>query len=192
MPGLGQTSALAIHGGAGVERGDLTAEKEIAYRAALLAAMDGSLSASTRRFESRRSRSQIRVLETIRCSTPAAAQYSQPTVATNSMLDHGWSDAQGGGGGGVTRTRNPISLARAVMEKSPHVMLARRRRPVSVEQGLPQVDPAYFRTEQRWQQCSTGVATTQSCSIPRTRAARSALWPWTFTAIWPRELPPAA
>ena len=37
----GKTWALAIHGGAGViERGDLTAEKEIAYRAALLAAMD--------------------------------------------------------------------------------------------------------------------------------------------------------
>ena len=54
---------------------------------------------------------------------------------------------------GVTRTRNPISLARAVMEKSPHVMLAREGADqFSVEQGLPQVDPGYFRTEQRWQQ----------------------------------------
>jgi beta-aspartyl-peptidase (threonine type) len=54
---------------------------------------------------------------------------------------------------GVTRTRNPISLARAVMQKSPHVMLAREGADqFSVEQGLPQVDPAYFRTEIRWQQ----------------------------------------
>jgi beta-aspartyl-peptidase (threonine type) len=54
---------------------------------------------------------------------------------------------------GVTRTRNPISLARAVMEKSPHVMLARDGADqFSVEQGLPQVDPSYFRTEERWQQ----------------------------------------
>jgi beta-aspartyl-peptidase (threonine type) len=54
---------------------------------------------------------------------------------------------------GVTRTRNPISLARAVMEKSRHVMLAREGADqFSVEQGLAQVDPGYFRTEQRWQQ----------------------------------------
>jgi beta-aspartyl-peptidase (threonine type) len=54
---------------------------------------------------------------------------------------------------GVTRTRNPISLARAVMEKSPHVMLAREGADqFSVEQGLEQVDPGYFRTEERWQQ----------------------------------------
>ena len=54
---------------------------------------------------------------------------------------------------GVTRTRNPISLARAVMEKSRHVMLAREGADqFSVEQGLVQVDPGYFRTELRWQQ----------------------------------------
>ena len=54
---------------------------------------------------------------------------------------------------GVTRTRNPISLARAVMEKSPHVMLAREGADqFSVEQGLDAGDPSYFRTEERWQQ----------------------------------------
>jgi beta-aspartyl-peptidase (threonine type) len=54
---------------------------------------------------------------------------------------------------GVTRTRNPISLARAVMDKSPHVMLAREGADrFSLEQGLPQVAPDYFRTEERWQQ----------------------------------------
>jgi beta-aspartyl-peptidase (threonine type) len=54
---------------------------------------------------------------------------------------------------GVTRTRNPISLARAVMEKSRHVMLAREGADqFSLEQGLEQVDPSYFRTERRWQE----------------------------------------
>ncbi len=54
---------------------------------------------------------------------------------------------------GVTRTKNPITLARTVMEKSVHVMLAREGADqFSVEQGLEQVDPGYFRTEQRWQQ----------------------------------------
>jgi beta-aspartyl-peptidase (threonine type) len=51
---------------------------------------------------------------------------------------------------GVTRTRNPISLARAVMEHSPHVMLAGPGADeFSKTQGLEQVDPSYFRTDRR-------------------------------------------
>jgi beta-aspartyl-peptidase (threonine type) len=53
----------------------------------------------------------------------------------------------------VTRTRNPVSLARAVMEKSTHVMLAGPGADAfSLQQGLEQVEPEYFRTEERWQQ----------------------------------------
>src|SRR5258706_8679322 len=53
----------------------------------------------------------------------------------------------------VTRTRNPISLARAVMEKSPHVMLVGAGADeFSKEAGLEQVDPRYFFTPQRWQE----------------------------------------
>lgn len=54
---------------------------------------------------------------------------------------------------GVTRTRNPVSLARAVMERSPHVLLAGEGADrFSTEKGLEQVDPAYFRTDRRWQE----------------------------------------
>ncbi|MBS0613347.1 MAG: isoaspartyl peptidase/L-asparaginase [Proteobacteria bacterium] len=53
----------------------------------------------------------------------------------------------------VTRTRNPISLARTVMEHSPHVMLAGEGADeFSKLKGLEQVDPAWFRTEERWKQ----------------------------------------
>ncbi len=53
---------------------------------------------------------------------------------------------------GVTRTKNPVTLARAVMEHSPHVLLAREGADVfSIEQGLTQVDPGWFRVEERWQ-----------------------------------------
>jgi beta-aspartyl-peptidase (threonine type) len=49
--------------------------------------------------------------------------------------------------------KNPIQLARAVMEKSPHVMLVGD----GAEQfahsvGMELVDPKYFYTESRWQQ----------------------------------------
>jgi len=52
---------------------------------------------------------------------------------------------------GVTRTRHPISLARAVMEKSPHVFLIGDGADAfSKAQGLEQVEPSYFFTERRW------------------------------------------
>ena len=54
---------------------------------------------------------------------------------------------------GVTRTRHPISLARAVMEKSPHVMLIGAGADAFArEAGLEQVDPSFFFTERRWQE----------------------------------------
>jgi beta-aspartyl-peptidase (threonine type) len=53
---------------------------------------------------------------------------------------------------GVTRTRNPVQLARAVLRNSPHVLLARDGADVfALEQGLEQVEPGWFRVEARWQ-----------------------------------------
>jgi beta-aspartyl-peptidase (threonine type) len=54
---------------------------------------------------------------------------------------------------GVTATRNPVSLARAVMEKSPHVMLSREGADqFSREQDLEQVGPEWFATAERRRQ----------------------------------------
>src|SRR5439155_7467581 len=52
---------------------------------------------------------------------------------------------------GVTIIKNPISAARAVMEKSKHVMMIGRGAEVfATKTGLEIVDPAYFWTEPRW------------------------------------------
>jgi beta-aspartyl-peptidase (threonine type) len=54
---------------------------------------------------------------------------------------------------GVTRTKNPISLARAVMEKSPHVLLAGEPADrFAARVGLEQVNPLYYWTEHRWKE----------------------------------------
>jgi beta-aspartyl-peptidase (threonine type) len=152
----GRTWSLAIHGGAGViERGSLTAERERAYRASLLGALDAG-SAVLRRGGSSLDavEATIRVLE----DDPLfnAGRGAVFTAEGRNELDASIMDGasrRAGAVAGVTRTRNPISLARAVMEKSRHVMLAREGADqFSVEQGLEQVDPSYFRTEQRWQQ----------------------------------------
>lgn len=52
---------------------------------------------------------------------------------------------------GVTTLKNPISAARAVMEKSPHVMLAGKGAEVfAQQQGLETVPPSYFHTPDRY------------------------------------------
>ncbi|MCB0374409.1 MAG: isoaspartyl peptidase/L-asparaginase, partial [Sinomicrobium sp.] len=49
---------------------------------------------------------------------------------------------------GVTTVKNPITLARAVMEKSEHVMLAGKGAEFfAMQNGIEQVDPSYFYTE---------------------------------------------
>jgi beta-aspartyl-peptidase (threonine type) len=53
----------------------------------------------------------------------------------------------------VQRTRHPISLARAVMESSPHVMLIGAGADAfAASLHLEQVPPSFFFTEHRWQQ----------------------------------------
>jgi len=54
---------------------------------------------------------------------------------------------------GVQRVRNPILLAQAVMQHSPHVMMVGQgAEDFAASQGIALVDPGYFRTEKRWQQ----------------------------------------
>jgi beta-aspartyl-peptidase (threonine type) len=53
----------------------------------------------------------------------------------------------------ATHTRNPIRLARAVMEQSPHVFLSGPGADeFSRDHGLEQVDPDWFATAERWRQ----------------------------------------
>jgi beta-aspartyl-peptidase (threonine type) len=53
----------------------------------------------------------------------------------------------------VHRVKNPVLLARAVMEKSPHVMLVGDgAESFAKTVGIELVDPSYFRTDERWQQ----------------------------------------
>jgi beta-aspartyl-peptidase (threonine type) len=63
------------------------------------------------------------------------------------------SSLQAGAVCGVTRIRNPVELARAVMEKSDHVMLAGAgAEEFATSQGFEFVAQSYFHTPERWQQ----------------------------------------
>ena len=55
-----------------------------------------------------------------------------------------------GASAGTTTVKNPIDLARAIMDNSPHVMLSGKGADTfAEEQGLELVDPSYFYTERR-------------------------------------------
>ncbi|MGE4358465.1 MAG: isoaspartyl peptidase/L-asparaginase family protein, partial [Lysobacteraceae bacterium] len=51
------------------------------------------------------------------------------------------------------RVKNPIQLARAIMDHSRHVMMVGEgAEQFAAEQGIELVDPSWFRTEKRWEQ----------------------------------------
>ncbi|MBI1251309.1 MAG: isoaspartyl peptidase/L-asparaginase [Alphaproteobacteria bacterium] len=148
--------SIAIHGGAGIiERPQLTAETEAAYRDGLARALaagaavlrDGGASLDA-------VEAAARILE----DDPLfnAGRGAVFTADGRNELDASIMDGRAGAAGavaGVTSVRNPISLARAVMEKSPHVMLmGAGAEAFATEQGLARVPPAYFFTERRWLQ----------------------------------------
>src|SRR5690606_16757172 len=59
-------------------------------------------------------------------------------------------DLNAGAVAGVTKIKNPISLARVVMEKSDHVMFAREgAEAFAKEQGFNFVDSSYFYSERK-------------------------------------------
>jgi beta-aspartyl-peptidase (threonine type) len=67
---------------------------------------------------------------------------------------------------GVSATKNPIALARAVMEHSAYVMMVGTGADAfAVSQRLPQMPPSYFFTEMRWQEL-LGVLRAQGKPIP--------------------------
>ena len=147
---------LVIHGGAGViERSRLAPEQEQEVRAAL----DRALQAGGAVLERGGTAldavvAAARVLEddpNFNAGRGAVLAHDGTIELDASIMDGRTRAA--GAVTGVTRTRNPISLARAVMERSEHVFLAGSGADrFSIEQGLEQVEPAYFETPERRRQ----------------------------------------
>ena len=152
---------LVIHGGAGVERAGLSAAEEADARRALEAALragHAQLEAGKPALDA--VAAAIRVLE----DAPQfnAARGAVFTHDGRNELDASIMDGASGRAGaiaGVHRVRNPIVLARAVMEHSKHVMMVGDgAEAFAAEQGVELVDPSYFRTEKRWQQLQHALA----------------------------------
>jgi beta-aspartyl-peptidase (threonine type) len=147
---------MAIHGGAGtLPRAEMSGEAERQYRAGLREAIDAgyavlhdggtSLDAVTR---------AVVLLE----DNPLfnAGRGSVFTLDGRNELDASIMEGRtlkAGAVCGLTRIRNPVELARAVMEKSEHVMLAGAgAEEFASSQGFSFVPHSYFHTAARWAQ----------------------------------------
>lgn len=152
---------LVIHGGAGViERAQLdrTPGKEAEIRAGLdraLAAGSAVLARGGTAVDA--VDAAVRILEDD--ANFNAGRGAVFTLDGKTELDAAIMDGRtraAGAVAGVTRTKNPIGLARKVMEASSHVMLSGAGADAfSREQGLEQVDPDYFSTDYRRKQLDT-------------------------------------
>ncbi|WP_291829794.1 isoaspartyl peptidase/L-asparaginase [Bosea sp. (in: a-proteobacteria)] len=161
--------SFAIHGGAGViERASLTPEQDAAYRAALHRALEaGSAVLAAGGSSLDAVQAAIQLME----DDPLfnAGRGAVFTAAGRNELDAAvmnGSDLTAGAVAGLTTTRHPIAAARAVMERSPHVMLIGEGADTfAASVGLEQVDPAYFFTERRWRGLETALRA-QNLPIP--------------------------
>lgn len=147
--------ALAIHGGAGVmDRETMGPETETSYRAALQAALERG-----RAVLEKGGTAMDAVVAVVRGleDDPQfnAGKGAVFTADGRNELDAAIMDGatlKAGAVAGITGTKNPITLARAVMEKSPHVMLiGAGAEKFGQQAGVEQADAAWFFTERRWQ-----------------------------------------
>jgi beta-aspartyl-peptidase (threonine type) len=147
---------LAIHGGAGtLPRADMTPDRETRYRAGLTEALEGgfavlkgggtSLDAVTR---------AVMLLE----DNPLfnAGHGAVFTLDGHNELDASIMDGNtrmAGAVCGVTHVKNPIELARAVMEHSEYVFLSGSgAEEFALTRGFELVPRSYFHTAERWRQ----------------------------------------
>lgn len=147
---------LVIHGGAGtITRQLMTPEKEKAYQQALNQALQAGYAVLQRGGTSLDAvEAAIHVME----DSPLfnAGKGAVFTNEGKNELDAAIMDGktlQAGAVASVTTIRNPVSAARAVMEKSEHVMMiGTGAEKFAKEKGLKIVAPSYFYSEPRFQQ----------------------------------------
>ena len=148
-------AVLVIHGGAGVIKRTMSAQDEAEIRAAMSTAL-------TRGYQQLQQgkpaldavTAAITVLEDsphFNAGKGAVFTHEGKNELDSSIMEG--KTRRAGAVAGVHHIRNPILAARAVMEKSSHVMLVGDgAEAFAKEQGITLVDPSYFKTEKRWKQ----------------------------------------
>ena len=161
-----QPLAIALHGGAGtIERDRMSAEVEAEYRSFL----DKAISEGYQQLQAGEEGLDVVVAIIQRMEDSPLFNAGKGSVYTwdgqhelDASIMHG-AQLDAGAVAGVATVQSPIALARAVMEQSPHVMLASRgAEQFAKEFGIPEVSPAYFETDRRKRALESYKARTQA------------------------------
>jgi L-asparaginase / beta-aspartyl-peptidase len=148
--------AIAIHGGAGaMPRATLTGEREVRYRQGLEAALDGGYAVLARGGSSLDAvTAAVCLLEDdplFNAGRGAALTRDGAAELDAAIMDG--RQMRAGAVASVRHVRNPIELARRVMEKSRHVLLvAAGAEEFALEERFVLVPNHYFRTAERLEQ----------------------------------------
>jgi beta-aspartyl-peptidase (threonine type) len=153
-PAVKQQWAIVIHGGAGgISKSRMTPELEKEYRDALNVALEKGISILS---------SGGTALEAVEKTVNTMEDNPLFNAGKGAVFTHDGqneldaaimdgSNLAAGSVAGVTDIKNPITAARYVMTKSPHVMLTGKgASEFAKEQGLEIVPPSYFYTEKRY------------------------------------------
>lgn len=147
---------LAIHGGAGtIRRSSMTPELDAEYRAQLTEALEAGYAVLQAGGSSLDAvEATIHPLEDspLFNSGRGAVLTADGHVEMDASIMSG-ADGMAGAVAGVRTPRHPISVARAVMQDSPHVLLSGSGADqFAGERGLEQMDPSWFITPRRRKQ----------------------------------------
>ncbi len=147
--------AVVLHGGAGViDRSSMTAQAEAQYRASLKQAITAAGAVLDKGGSALDAvEAAIKLLEDnpLFNAGHGAVFAADGTIQMDAAIMDG-TTMRAGAVADVRHTRHPISLARAVMEKSPYVLLTGSGADAfSAHVGFPQVPQSYFFTERRWE-----------------------------------------
>ena len=164
---------LVIHGGAGViSRSELTPEREADYRARLAEALDAGYAVLDRGGPALDAViAAVNVLE----DSPLFNAGKGSVLNADGICELDASVMEGrtlgaGAVAGVHHIRNPVNLARDVMEKSGHVMLiGEGAEQFARSRGYEMMPPEYFQTDHRRQQLL------KAKELEKVKATKSAL-----------------
>ena len=148
--------AIVIHGGAGtILKKNMTPEREAAYIAALTEAVEAGhkvLAAGGTSLEAVQAAIIPMEDSPLFNAGHGAVLTHEGHVEMDASIMEG-SEREAGAIAGVRSIRNPVTLAAAVMEKSPHVMLmGEGAEQFAKQEGFELVDNDYFKTKRRQDQ----------------------------------------
>ena len=153
LPAAEHPIVIVIHGGAGViERSHMSPEREASYRAGLGAALDAGFAVLE---------GGGAALDAVAAAVRTMEDDPQFNAGRGAVLNHDGiceldaaimdgAGPRAGAVAGVHHVKNPIDLARLVMDKSPHVLLAGQgAEEFALAQGVVLVPESYFITPER-------------------------------------------